>query len=168
MMKRILALDLGTSMGAAFNFPADHPPTAITHILGTAKEIAEWGKTRFNRRLDPRVTRMFTWVWQALTTRGYDILIFEDVCFSSSTQQTQLWSSFRGALWCAASMVPRVSVECVHTGTLKKFATGHGGATKEMMASSLYRLSPQWKSANLSDDAVDALWLWQWAKQHLM
>jgi hypothetical protein len=58
-------------------------------------------------------------------------------------------------------------IECVPTGTLKKFATGHGGATKEMMEVHLKRKHPGCWRSGLDDNGVDALWLWQWARQNL-
>jgi Holliday junction resolvasome RuvABC endonuclease subunit len=160
-MKSILALDLGTDTGYAFG---ETRPDAGTWHLGSRKEITDWGKLRFTRRCDPRVTRFYRKILSIYPAP--DIVVFEDVEFSKYTYQTQLWGSFRGALWCAFGR-PNVIVECVPVGTLKKFATGHGGAKKEMMATSLFKLYPQWKSAKLSDDAIDALWLWYWAETHL-
>lgn len=160
-MRPILALDLGTDTGYAVGASA---PMAGTWKLGTRKEITGWGRLRFTRRCDPRVTRFYRALENVVPMPG--IVVFEDVQFSSSTYQTQLWASFRGAVWCVFGR-PDVILECVPTGTLKKFATGHGGATKEMMAKSLFRLYPQWKSAKLSDDAIDALWLWYWAETRL-
>jgi len=163
MRKSILALDLGTDTGYAFG-SEDSNLEVGTWKLGTAKEIAEWGMTRLRRRCDPRVPRLF----QKLKSQfSPDIFIFEDVEFQSSTYQTQLWSSLRGAVWCAFEVSNALIIECVPVGTLKKFATGSGNATKPMMESSLFRLYPEWKSAKLSDDAIDALWLWKWAQIHL-
>lgn len=168
MMRRILTLDLGTKLGVAYNPRGSELPTPGHIILGTKKEITQWGKTRENRRSDPRVTRLFTWLWNFISAQGIEIVVFEDVQFSSSTYQTQLWSSFRGAVWAAVAMSGNTPiVECVPTGTLKKFATGHGGATKKMMGAAFYRLRPDVVSGSLSEDEIDALWLWMWAKQHL-
>lgn len=162
-MKSILALDLGTDTGVAHNRDGSDTPFAHTMRWGTAKAIKEWGRTRMTRRCDPRIVGFY----EALRKTEADIVIFEDVMFSSSTYQVQLWSSFRAAIWCAFADRLWVTIECVPVGTLKKFATGHGGADKNMMAAALYKLWPERKTDNLSDDAIDALWLWHWAAKHL-
>jgi crossover junction endodeoxyribonuclease RuvC len=155
----ILALDLGTDTGFAYG---DSVPVVGTWKLATAKEIRSWGLARITRRADPRIYRLFLKLKQVVFTP--DVVIFEDVQFQTYTYQTQLWASFRAAIWCA---FPNTLIDCVPVQTLKRFATGSGGANKEKMAEALYRLSPNWKFANLTDDAVDAIWLWRWAKQHI-
>jgi Holliday junction resolvasome RuvABC endonuclease subunit len=162
--RRILALDLGTKTGYAIT--TNNRLVAGTWTWGTAKLITEWGKSRLTRRSDPRVLNFFSTVRKTILNHNIEQVIFEDVQFASSTFQTQLWASFRAAVWCAASP-STVLVDCVPTGTLKKFATGHGGATKEMMAASLYKFHPGWKNGKLDDNAIDALWLWYWADNHL-
>ncbi len=159
----ILALDLGTDAGRAIGGAESGLEEAGTWHLANYKEVQEWGKNRMRRRQDPRVMRFFFNLRAISPTPN--IVVFEDVQFHTSTAQTQLWSSFRAAVWCAFPV--GVLVECVPTGTLKKFATGHGGATKEMMAASLFRLCPELKSGKLTDDAIDAIWLWRWAAKHL-
>jgi Holliday junction resolvasome RuvABC endonuclease subunit len=166
-MKTALALDLGTDTGYALGalIPGTRPHTVGTWKLGTAKEISEWGSLRMTRRCDPRITRFFKKLIEIQHDASPALVVFEDVLFASSTYQVQLWSSFRGAVWCAFG--GSAIIECVPTGTLKKFATGAGNATKPMMENSLFRLYPEWKSAKLSDDAIDALWLWYWSETHL-
>jgi Holliday junction resolvasome RuvABC endonuclease subunit len=163
MIKPILALDLGTDTGWATNYGSAR--VAGTWNLATPMEIKEWGKNRYRRRRDPRIMRFFNTLRNLDHTHHFDLVIFEDVQFSSSTAQTQLWSSLRGALWTA--FPENTIIECVPTGTLKAFATGHGGATKEMMKNSFLKLSQKWGSDTvLSDDAIDAIWLWNWAYTH--
>jgi hypothetical protein len=58
-------------------------------------------------------------------------------------------------------------VDCVPVATLKKFATGHGGATKEMMATSLQKKLPGLFEQKLDDNAIDAVWLFKWAETFL-
>lgn len=162
MSKSTLALDLGTDTGYAVDDGFGKLSVGAWK-LGSARAITEWGKTRMTRRCDPRVLLLY----RSLCRMFPEIVIFEDVQFASSTYQVQLWSSLRAAIWCAYGARSNVTIECVPTGTLKKFATGDGRATKEMMAAALYRLWPERKSDNLSDDAIDALWLWHWAAKHL-
>jgi Holliday junction resolvasome RuvABC endonuclease subunit len=158
----ILGIDLGTKTGLAYNYDSDFRCGTVT--LGTPKEIREWGKTRLTRRCDPRVERLFSHLQGIKNGVKFDAVIFEDVQFASSTYQVQLWAALRAAVWLA---FPGTLIECVSVGTLKKYATGHGGADKEMMAAALYRESPASKALNLGDDAIDAIWLWRWGKHNL-
>lgn len=156
----ILALDLGTTTGLAIN--VDYDFQAWSQTLATPKEITAFRKKRMDRRQDPRVLRFFDTLRGMHNTPG--IVVFEDVQFQSYTLQTQLWSSFRAAVWLA---FPNAIIDCVPTGTLKKFATGHGGATKEMMSAHLkQQYSAHWKP-EYDDNAIDAIWLWLWAKKNL-
>lgn len=158
-----LALDLGTSTGYAFN-NGDHFEYG-TWLLASDKEVTTWGKDRYRRRCDPRVLRLHATLVMLQDKYNFAHVVFEDVQFGSTTYQTQLWASFRAAVWL---VIPAARIECVPVGTLKKFATGHGGATKEMMAAALARKHPEIHLTDAStDDTVDAIWLWQWAKINL-
>lgn len=159
--KKILALDLGTHCGFAHNINGGN---AGTWTLGSAKEITMWGKFRLTRRNDPRIHRL------ALRLSAYqntDIVIFEDVEFSTYTLQTQLWSAFRTVVWLILGGHPNRIIECIPVSTLKKFATGHGGATKEMMSAALKKKFPELWRSEYDDNTIDALWLLKWAQQNL-
>lgn len=163
-MPRILGLDLGTDTGVAF-FDGKSI-AASTWKLGTAAEIKQWGKDRSTRRGDPRVLRFFDALNKFVVQYKPDVVVFEDVTFQTYTFQTQLWSSFRAVVWLVAHNSGKIC-ECVPVSTLKKFATGHGGADKTMMESSLFKQYPDFKSQNLNDDAIDAVWLTLWAMHRL-
>jgi len=162
---KILALDLGTKTGVAANWepPWLHGAPAITLQLGAPKEITGWRKQRQTRRGDPRVDRLYFFL------RGLhpdpDLVVFEDVEFSSYTAQTQLWSSLRSAVWLAFTGIS--VVDCVSVTTLKKFATGAGNADKAMMEFAALKQCPELKKFKLDDNAIDAWWLLQWAEKHL-
>lgn len=165
---KILTLDLGTKTGYAHNMKG--AAEMGTWLLATSKEVREWGKNRMRRRGDGRVFRL------ALNLREYvrdrpplsqpDLVVFEDVQFSSSTYQTQLWASLRAAVWLTCEQHSTI-IECVPTGVLKRFATGHGGATKEMMLAAAERAEGAAKFDGLDDNAVDAYWVLKWAEQNL-
>jgi Holliday junction resolvasome RuvABC endonuclease subunit len=175
-----LALDLGTKTGFAFNEGTDF--YCGTWTLARAKEITAQHKTRMDRRSDIRVQRLFNIVRYHLDTHRIDAILFEDVLFSSSRMQTQLWSSLRTAVWLVAHASGISSIECVPTGTLKKFA-GHGGATKEMMGKFLCARDTRFCRVGernpkfffrkgealqeIDDNAIDAVWLHRWAQQNL-
>lgn len=159
---KILALDLGTKTGVAFGRTAGSPEVA-THRWATAKEITEFHKTRMDRRGDPRVTRLFSYL-KALASLKPDAVVFEDVQFQSSTFQTQLWASWRTAVWLA--FAPPTIIECVPTGTLKKFA-GAGNLDKDGMSKALRTQHPSLWRPSYDDNAIDAMWIWLWAKHTL-
>lgn len=157
---KILALDLGTKTGIAFG-GTDLAPAVETQRWATAKEITEYRKRRMDRRRDPRLIRFFGYL-QALRAERPDVVVFEDVQFSSSTMQTQLWASWRTAVWLAFD--PPTIIECVPTGTLKKFA-GSGGLDKDGMSQALQRQHPLLWCPKYDDNAIDAIWIWLWAKK---
>jgi len=160
-MKTILAIDIGTNTGIAYNDDVRLQFIIQTWVLATAKEIKQFGKDRMNRRCDPRVLRFR----EFLDKVPYpDIVVFEDVQFASSTYQVQLWSALRAVIWLTFS--DRL-IDCVPVQTLKKFATGHGGATKQMMSDALRKKHWDIWTAHLDDNAIDAAWLWLWAKKNL-
>jgi Holliday junction resolvasome RuvABC endonuclease subunit len=99
-------------------------------------------------------------------------LVFEDVTFFNSTMQIQIGASLRAAILTAAQE-SSVEVFCVHTGTLKAFATGNGRSDKMAMGQALAKADPAncaLKGATLlfredpaDDDEVDAIWLARYA-----
>lgn len=138
---------------------------------------------RLDRRADPRVLCFFEWL--KADKNNFDIVVFEDVQFSETTMQTQLWSSFRTAVWLAFGGRTDCFVDCVPVGSLKKFATGNGAAGKPDMARALMRRFPERFSMpsagackrivlfdkatqlTLTDDAVDGIFLLLWAQNYL-
>lgn len=167
----ILGLDLGSNTGYAFNYREYFE--CGTYKLATAQEIKKWGKDRSRRRCDPRVSRLHARLVVLQAKYDFDRVVFEDVLFSSTTYQTQLWSSLRAAIWLS---FPSDRIECVAVGTLKAFATGTGAATKEQMAAALGREDKRFFGSEhgitfgenlLDDNAVDAVWLWKWGLKNL-
>lgn len=154
----ICALDLATSTGYAFNRGGLFQ--AGTWKLAADREVTIWGKVRLTRRKDPRIERLCKHVG---ALGQFDVLVFEDVTFRSSTWQTQLWSSLRTAVWLCGQAQ---HFECVPVKTLKLFA-GHGSADKVYMSKALKRQHPELWKAEYNDDAIDAIWLWLWAKKNL-
>lgn len=185
MSENILALDLGTTTGWATNKCLGDDFALGQILLAKPKEITLWRKKNLDRRKDPRFHRLV----QHLQTmsRGCSVVIFEDVKFATYTYQAQLWPTWRAAIW---SVVPEECIECVPTNVLKQFATGHGGASKEAMLKAMlrdepgrFRLDNRLKKGHvvvdnealnkghgetfLTDDAVDAYWLYRWAKENV-
>jgi Holliday junction resolvasome RuvABC endonuclease subunit len=165
MALKVLALDLGTKTGFAYNTD-DGKLHAGTHVLASPKEITLWRKQRFDRRLDLRPIRLYQWLMHRLSESKPQILIFEDVMFSTTALATQMWATLRCALWMAAYDA-NIPIECVPVGTLKKFVTGNGHATKEAMEASVKTRWPDAWNSKLDDNAVDATGLFFWAQEKL-
>lgn len=166
---RILALDLGTATGYAYD-DAHEGPVCGTWKLASTKEVTAWGKDRSTRRCDPRVGRLFDLVRTLDAVHWFDVIIFEDVQFASSTYQVQLWSSLRAAVWLGCKITKPKHFDCVPVATLKKFATGNGSADKTQMLAAAKRkklLDDPKEFDDCDDNAIDALHLYDWAKQNL-
>lgn len=172
---KVLALDLATSTGYAYDDVLGRLHCG-TWLLATDKELKAASKKRLNRRCDIRIQKLFHLIKNLNRANHFDVIVFEDVQFSRYTLSCQLWSSLRAAAWLAPLYNP--IFEAVPVATLKKFATGHGGATKEMMVSNLIQRDFRFFSVDnptqarygdqvIDDNAVDAVWLWRWGKQNL-
>ena len=125
---------------------------------------------REDRRCDPRVLALFDHL-NMFESPAW--VVFEDVEFSTYTLQTQMWASLRAIMWLWARS-RKSRVECCPVTTLKKFATGHGGATKNMMMAAIPKVYPadfqldakgklrDRHKRKVSDDEADALHLLRW------
>lgn len=169
----VLALDLGTHTGWATNKGG---LSLGTWDLATDKEVTAWGKTRLTRRGDPRFCRLR----KHIAEQGpIDALVFEDVLFGSTVNQAHLWATLRAAIWAMGCDECGLFVQAVPVATLKLFATGHGGAKKEMMMQAAERMLPGRFALRgnkirdlltgqmLDDNAIDAFHLLRWAEQNI-
>lgn len=174
LRQAVVAFDLGTKTGVAIRWDGELVHASTT-CLASAKELREAKKIDESLRAhDPRAHAAHDLVrgWieyhdrlNAEAPAGSPVfgcaLAWEDVQFSTSTAQTQLWASLRTALWLAARTATRWTRHPIPVGTLKKFATGAGNADKEEMAAALLEKYPGEMSLPrlLDDNAVDAIWL---------
>jgi Holliday junction resolvasome RuvABC endonuclease subunit len=166
-VKTILALDLATLTGWAYRDRAGIV-TAGSWLLQDRKVTSAAAKERMDRKLDARVPALYrkvVGVWNE--HRGgpgpnnpIDFVVFEDVQFGGYTQQNQLWSSLRTAVWlfCYNYGIP---IDCCPVTTLKHFATGSGAADKTFMMAEAAKAFPD--VAIVDDNAADALHLLRWA-----
>lgn len=166
-VRYILALDLGTKTGWAFGDSSpEHPQSMGTEVLARAREIRDQAKRGDDRNCDCRFSRLRALLNKWCPQYG-TLVVFEDVQFATTSMQAHLWATFRAAVWELSSS--GAVIRAVPVGTLKKFATGKGNATKEMMAAHLRaRDGDHWPGEKLDDNAVDAVWLWYYAKRFLV
>jgi len=176
---KILALDLGSKTGYALEAD-DYPLACGTWTLGVVPG---------ERALDYRVRVLWQTLRSVHQTYHLDLVVWEDVQFQSpGCAQTQLWASLRTVCW-FMGIEHAVTLDCCPVQTLKKWATGSGGAKKDDMARHLLR-NPRFRALEtllksgknkgkaaplrifdsgthtiLDDNAVDALHLLGWAKE---
>lgn len=153
-----LALDLGTHTGFAVH---DGRATwAGTHRLATANELKG---SIYNRCWDVRFERLYDFTSQHLLLSKTSTLVWEDVQFVHSSQQINVWTTLRSAVWAAVVDLRRaghcVTLHAVPVGTLKKHATGSGSADKTAMLKAAVRHNLVPAETRLDDNAIDAVWL---------
>ena len=145
--------------------------SGTTH-LATKEELDLQRREGKERTLDLRYSRLHALIRQFIKEHGIERIVFEDVLFSSTQMQGQLWASLRCAIWANCQELP-IQVFGLPVGTLKLFATGSGAAGKPEMAAALAALEPgstvEMSGENVflrksngvlaDDNEVDALWL---------
>lgn len=145
----ILALDLGTNTGWATS-------DANFFVSGTEKFVVDrfsgggMRYLRFKRWLDEMnngTSDRISEVW------------FEEVRRHAGTTAAHVYGGFLGVLtaWCEEKKIP---YQGVPVGTIKKFATGKGNASKKEMIAAL---GPDFRG---DDNQADAIHLLRYAKTH--
>ncbi len=141
-MGATLALDLGTKTGWALRNSLGEITSGTMNVTISAAEMKAAGDD-WGRNEDPRFIRLWAHIDGLVRAAGVTKIVFEDVLFSEYTYQTQLWATFRAAVWAQKLSRPTLAFGCLNTATLKLVSTGHGGATKAMMAAHLVLRYPE-------------------------
>ncbi len=144
----ILALDLGTRAGYAHDINSD-----INHgfIDFKTKRMESPGMryVRFKQWLESRDPAPI-------------VIVFEEVRRHAGTTAAHVYGGFLSHLtaFCAENNIEYVGVP---VGTIKKFATGKGNASKKMMIQ-----AAQLAGRDITDDnEADAYWILMYAKREL-
>ena len=165
---KTLTLDLGTHVGWT-QMDGSRIVKSGTQHLATKEELRIQRREGKERTLDLRFARMLAFLHEQFAP-GIDRVVVEDVTFSGSPMQNQLWSALRAAIWVVAPTV-QATICCVPVTTLKVFATGKTRADKSQMAQALADADPKlyelkqglvWlrEDGRIADDnEVDAIWL---------
>jgi Holliday junction resolvasome RuvABC endonuclease subunit len=119
VVMNILALDLGTHTGYAV--------CEGGHILSGTKKLPHKKSAPGLRFLDFR-----RWLIQIIEDRDINEVCFERVCAHSGTEAAHCYGGF---MYTLASVCEEFNIKCtgIPVGTIKKFATGKGNASKEEM-----------------------------------
>ena len=139
----ILALDLGTTTGWA----CTTGPLARIHtgFLNLNMGRFEGGGMRF--------LRFENWLDQIDKEHAVKQVVYEEVRRHLGTDAAHVYGGLQGTLtkWCEANRVP---YSAIPVGTIKKFATGKGNASKQDM---IKAASDQHTFTN--DNECDAYWV---------
>lgn len=160
---KILALDLGTKTGWALydaypKLPDMPGITSGTWVLAKPAEVKRMRAADLDRCCDIRAARLRECI---VSVGPVDAIYFEDVTFSTTTLQTQMWGSLRAVVWLETSQALGPKGVAVPVATLKKFATGKGNADKAHMLEAAIKQG--FKSIGADDNEVDAWHLLQFA-----
>ena len=118
--RNILALDLGTMTGWAFS----------DDIRGTLSGTVDFSNKRFEGG-GMRYLRLNNWLDETNPKRLNGVY-FEEVRRHLGTDASHVYGGFLGTLasWCERNFVP---YQGVPVGTIKKYITGKGNASKQMV-----------------------------------
>src|ERR1043165_6183260 len=108
---KTLILDIGSQLGFAV-LEGDVIVESGTLLLASEPELARQRKEGKERTLDIRFIRLCDFIERKIA-EGVTRIVFEDVSFSTTTAQTQLWSSLRAAIW-AIARKSAAEVFCFH------------------------------------------------------
>lgn len=151
---KILALDLATKTGwACGDTDNDH-----THVDSGVQDFSpKRGESRGMRFL-----YFDRWIYQMLAERDPYVVVYETP-HQRGGHATEVLLGLVGILQKAVVESKREYVS-VHSGTLKKFATGSGRASKEQMK---IRAIQRFVRQIEDDNEADALHIWDWASKNV-
>lgn len=144
---KILALDLGTKTGWAVVAPSG----------SIYSGVEEQKTTRFEGG-GMRYMRFAQWLDQFHMRKTLDLVVFEEVRRHLSTDSAHAYGGFMATLtrWCEERKVP---YQGVPVQTIKKFWTGKGNASKDVMV----KIARERGFKPADDNEADALALLHWA-----
>ena len=146
---RILALDLGTRCGWALQ--------SITREFGLQIFDVKRGESPGMRYI-----RFNAWLDEIFNLSHPDIIVYEQT-HNRGGAATEVSAGFatRVQEFCARH---NLNHSTVHSGTLKKFATGSGHADKSKM---IEMAQSKFGYSGSDDNEADALWILEWSKVNL-
>jgi len=141
---KILALDMATKTGWATNSPA---------ISGVESFAVRRGESP-----GMRYVRFQSWLTEMVAHIAPALIVYEQAHHRGGAA-TEVAAGFATHL---QSFVARNGIEIttVHTGTIKKFATGRGNASKSQMMEAYHDTFGKLPE---DDNEADAKWILEWA-----
>jgi Holliday junction resolvasome RuvABC endonuclease subunit len=104
--------------------------------------------------------RLHELIWTCMLTGDEIVVAYEDVRRHRGTTAAHVYGALVGIieLVCGSFILP-VRLVPIGVGTVKKFATGKGNASKEMMIDAAFCRWPSGGRAVYSSDEADARWI---------
>lgn len=112
-----------------------------------------------------RAHMISNYIWKYAKENEIDAIVIEGIAMAARGDVTRELGGLLYAIVIKLNVVAKYQMEIVPPTTLKKYATGHGHATKETMMSTLsedvmeYFLSLGYKKTTGLQDLTDAYWL---------
>jgi Holliday junction resolvasome RuvABC endonuclease subunit len=144
----IMAIDLGTKSGWAIGSTSNILFGSIDCSIDPQFEGGGIRYLKFRRAIN-----------EMFLTYKPDYIVYEAVQGHRSTYSAQIYGSYKSHLQALAEEYS-IPYEGVHSGTLKKYATGKGNASKDQMKKACrdkLGVIPN------NDDEADAIWLLSYA-----
>lgn len=159
---RILALDLGTKTGWAFG---ESKPVAahdtnytgnLSALSATVSGCASFKPGRYEGG-GMRFVRFVGWLHDLYDALRFDHVWFEEVRRHAGTDAAHVYGGLMSQLqeFCEGKGIPYAGVP---VGTIKKFATGSGNASKDLVIEAVKRYGWDPKDDNEADAIALLLW----------
>ena len=142
---KILALDLATKTGYACNEPQ---VSGVENFAVRREESPGMRFVRFN-----------AWLTEMVETIEPDLIVYEQAHHRGGPATAVAEGLIAHTLRICAGY--GIEHSTCHTGTLKKFATGKGNASKKIM---MEAFRDKFNRIPIDDNEADACWLLEWAK----
>lgn len=138
-MNTILTLDLGTKTGWAMQYPDGSIKSGTWDLKGSRYQGGGMRFLNFNKYLDA-----------AAAVNLIKCIYFEEVRAHAGVDAAHIYGGFLAILtsWCEAKSIPYMGVS---VGTIKKFATGKGNASKQEVIAALREMGFNPKDDNEAD-----------------
>lgn len=145
---KILALDLATKTGFATNFP--------TRESGVVKFDVKRGESPGMRYI-----RFVSWLREMISMVQPDLIVSEKAHHRGGAA-TEVAAGFATHLQSTVADIGNLETTTVHTGTVKKFATGKGNSGKPAMMAAFEK---KYGRAPVDDNEADACFILGWAEE---
>lgn len=150
MTSRVLALDLGTNTGFAFGEAAD-PSVVISGVMNFSPGKFSGGGMRY--------IKFDNWLAKIIVETAANEVVFEGVRRHAGTDAAHIYGGFLATLtaFCEKRALPYAGAP---VGTIKKWATGKGNASKDQMVAAVNGWGYDGVTDDNQADAICLLHMW--------
>jgi len=149
----ILAIDLGGYTGYAYGTRGEILDSGVCCVK--QKTAEHYGKRYFN---------FYSILMEYIETHPADLIAYELVRGHRGIVDAHAWGGYEAILM-LVSLQREIPCIYIHTGTLKKFATGSGKASKIQMITAAREAGLNFNSTpSFQDNEADAYWILRWAQ----